>query len=119
MLFRSTSLFHSVILHSENGTPLELEDRWVNPRVAPDYATVEFSTTTPHEHLMQVAPLERVEHVVRAVVAEPDVIALLQLSPAEPDLLIERTTWSRGQPASYARLHHAGSRFELRGTYDI
>ena len=32
------SLFHSVILHSENGTPLELEDRWVNPRVAPDYA---------------------------------------------------------------------------------
>lgn len=113
------SLFHSVILHSENGTPLELEDRWVNPRVAPDYATVEFSTTTPHEHLMQVAPLERVEHVVRAVVAEPDVIALLQLSPAEPDLLIERTTWSRGQPASYARLHHAGSRFELRGTYDI
>jgi GntR family histidine utilization transcriptional repressor len=68
---------------------------------------------------MQVAPLERVEHVVRAIGAEAEIDRLLGIAPGSPVLLIERTTWSRGNPASYARLHHAGSRFALRGTYDV
>jgi len=68
---------------------------------------------------MSVAPLERVEHVVRAIGAEPRIDDLLGVPLGSPVLLIERTTWSRGQPASFARLHHAGSRFELRGVYDV
>jgi GntR family transcriptional regulator, histidine utilization repressor len=112
-------LFHSVILHLENDRPLEVEDRWVNPVVAPDYLSIDFATTTPNEHLMSVAPLERVEHVVRAIGAEPTIDHLLGIPLGSPVLLIERTTWSRGLPASFARLHHAGSRFELRGVYDV
>jgi GntR family histidine utilization transcriptional repressor len=116
---RSTRLFHSVIVHLEDGRPLEVEDRWVNPAVAPDYLSVDFTRVTPHEHLMKVAPLERVEHVVRAIGAEAETAKLLGIAPESPVLLIERTTWTRGQPASFARLHHAGSRFELRGVYDV
>jgi GntR family transcriptional regulator, histidine utilization repressor len=112
-------LYHSVILHLENDRPLEVEDRWVNPVVAPDYLSIDFASTTPNEHLMRVAPLERVEHVVRAIGAEATIDALLGVPLGSPVLLIERTTWSRGQPASFARLHHAGSRFELRGVYDV
>lgn len=116
---RAARLFHSVIVHFDNEMPLEVEDRWVNPEIAPDYLSVDFAQVTPHEHLMQVAPLERVEHVVRAVSAQAEIARLLDVPEGSPVLLIERTTWSRGQPASFARLHHAGSRFELRGVYDV
>ena len=44
---------------------------------------------------------------------------LLSLAADDAVLLIERTTWSRGERASFARLHHAGSRFELRGVFDL
>ncbi|HSY29549.1 MAG TPA: GntR family transcriptional regulator, partial [Burkholderiaceae bacterium] len=30
-------LFHSVIVHLENNIPIQVEDRWVNSAVAPDY----------------------------------------------------------------------------------
>lgn len=112
-------LYRSLIVHFENDRPLEAEDRWVNPQVAPDYLNVDFARVTPHEYLMQVAPLERVEHVVRAIGAEPEIDRLLGIPSGSPVLLIERTTWSCGKPASFARLHHAGSRFALRGIYDV
>ena len=116
---RARHAFHSVVVHHENGVPLQVEDRYVNPAVAPDYLSVDLVATTAHEYLMRVAPLERVQHVVRAVAPEPRVRRLLGLAADESVLLLERTTWSRGQPASFARLHHAGSRFELRGVFDI
>ena len=116
---RGRNVFRSVIVHHEDGLPLQVEDRYVNPAVAPDYLMIDFQRTTAHEYLMQVAPLERVQHLVRAVPPEREVRRLLRLAADEPVLLIERTTWSRAQPASFAYLHHAGSRFELRGIFDI
>ena len=111
--------FRSVVVHFEDNVPLQVEDRYVNPAVAPDYLAADLTTTTAHEYLMRVAPLERVQHVVRAVPPEARVRQLLALGANEPVLLIERTTWSRSLPASFASLHHAGSRFELRGMFDI
>ena len=107
-----------LVVH-EDGVPLQVEDRYVNPAVAPHYLEVDLAAVTAHEYLMRVAPLERVQHVVRAVPPEPLVRRLLGLVADESVLMIERTTWSRAQPASFARLHHAGSRFALRGVFDI
>jgi GntR family histidine utilization transcriptional repressor len=111
--------FRSIVVHFEDDVALQVEDRYVNPAVAPDYLSADLATTTAHEYLMRVAPLERVQHVVRAVAPEARVRRLLGLGPEEPVLLIERTTWSRSLPASFACLHHAGSRFELCGMFDI
>ena len=115
---RQRAVFHSVIVHFENDVPLQVEDRYVNPAVAPDYLATDFGQITPHEYLMQVAPLERVEHRVRAIAPEAPIGLLLSLAAGEPVLLIERVTWSRHRHASYARLHHPGSRFELSGVFD-
>ena len=30
------ALFHSIIVHFESGLPIQVEDRWVNPALAPD-----------------------------------------------------------------------------------
>ena len=50
-------LFHSVIIHFENGVPIQVEDRWVNPLCAPDYMEQDFASITPNEYLMKAAPL--------------------------------------------------------------
>jgi len=111
-------VFHSLIVHFENDVALQAEDRYVNPLIAPDYLAADFTAVTPYEYLMEVAPLQRVEHVVRAVQPEARVRELLKLGPREPALLIERVTWSRAVPASFALLYHPGSRFELRGGFE-
>jgi GntR family histidine utilization transcriptional repressor len=116
---RGRELFHSLVVHFENDAPLQLEDRYVDPAIAPGYLEVDLCATTAHEYLMEVAPLERVEHVVTAIVAPPRVASLLKLAPGGAVLLIERTTWSRGRRAAFAWLYHPGARFELRGVFDL
>jgi GntR family histidine utilization transcriptional repressor len=112
-------VFHSVIVHFENDLPLQVEDRYVHAALAPGYLEVDFNAVTPYEYLMEVAPLQRVEHVVRAVVPDARIRRLLGLAVAEPALLVDRITWSRGARASFALLYHPGSRFELRGGFDL
>ena len=116
---RGRQVFRSLVVHFENGVPLQVEERYVDPAVAPGYLEVDFTAVTSHQYLMEVAPLERVEHIVKAVMPPPPVAALLGLAPGEASLLIERTTWSRGRRASFALLYHAGSRFELCGVFDL
>jgi len=116
---KARSVFRSLIVHFEDDQPLQVEDRYVNPAVAPDFLSVDFAAVTTHDYLMNVAPLERVEHVVRAVVPTPEVRALLRQPEHSAVMLIERTTWSRADRASFALLHHAGDRFALRGVFDL
>jgi GntR family histidine utilization transcriptional repressor len=40
-------VFHTLIVHLENGVPLQCEDRYVNPACAPGYLAQDFSQTTP------------------------------------------------------------------------
>jgi len=113
-----THVYHSVLVHYEQDRPLQVEDRYVNPTVAPDYLKAQFASVTPYEYLMEVAPLQRVEHTVRAVLPDAAIARRLELAPGDPALLIERVTFSRGNRASYALLYHPGSSFELRGGFD-
>ena len=115
-LSAGSALYHSLIVHLENGRPLQLEDRYVNPAIVPGYLSADFTLTTPHAVLIQVAPLQEVEHIVQA--STPDAITreLLEIE-AEPCLVVRRRTWTRGAVASVATLSHPGSRFDLRGRF--
>lgn len=110
-----SALFHSAIVHIDNRTPVQLEDRFVNPAVAPEYLAQDFTRETPNAYLSRVAPIESVEHVVEAVMATAQVGRWLQVTPPEACLQIQRRTWSAGRVASYARLVHPGSRYRLGG----
>ena len=107
------ALDYSLLTHFEDSTPLQVEERYVNPQVAPGYLRNDFSHITPHEFLIRVAPLQRAEHIVRAVVPERRIRRLLKLEGDEACLLILRRTFSRGRVASVADLYHPGSRYEL------
>ena len=110
-------VFHSLIVHYENGIPVQIEDRFVNALVAPDYLKQDFTRQTPYAYLSQVAPLTEGEHVVEAILADPKECKLLQIEASEPCLLIRRRTWSGRQPVTAARLIHPGSRHRLEGRF--
>lgn len=109
-------LYHSLILHLESGQPIQLEDRYVCPQLAPDYLNIDFTTVTPNVYLSNVAPLHTAEHVIRASIPTAKVRRLLKMNQAEPCLVIRRRTWSGGRPVSLAELSHPGSTYELTGT---
>ncbi len=110
-------VFHSLIVHYENGVPIQLEDRYVNAAVAPEYLKQDFTVQTPYAYLSRVAPLTEGEHVVEAVLAEAEECRLLQIEHNEPCLLIRRRTWSGNQAVTSARLIHPGSRHRLEGRF--
>jgi GntR family histidine utilization transcriptional repressor len=110
-------LFHSRIVHREEGVPIQLDCRWVNPLLAPKYLEQDFTRQTPYEYLTRVAPLQEVEHTVQAVTAEARVRKLLAMAAHEPCLLIRRRTWTANKVASVAQLYHPGSRFDLTGRF--
>lgn len=111
------ALIHSQIIHKEQGIPIQLEDRLVNEDVVPGYGEQDFTTHTPYEYLIKKAPLQKVEHVVKAILAPPGIKSLLDMSDEEACLLIERRTWTKGRVASTAKLYHPGSRYELSGLF--
>jgi len=110
-------LDHSLLIHFEGGVPLQVEDRYVNPTVVPGYLRNDFTRITPHEFLMQAAPLQRAEHTVRAIIPDGRIRRMLKLDASDACLLIRRRTWAGGKIASVADLYHPGSRYELTGAF--
>ncbi len=112
-----SELYCSVIVHFENDRPIQLEDRYVLPKLAPDYLKVDFNRTTPYDYLIKAAPLQEAEHLLRAVMPDERTRKLLAMKRDEPCLLMIRRTWTAGQIASVARLYYPGSRYELSGRF--
>ena len=112
-------LFHSVVVHWENKKPIQVEDRYVSPALAPRYLEVDLSKRTANQYLTEVAPLAKAEHVVSAVLPTRRISKLLKMDPGEPCLLLHRRTWSEGKVASIADLHHPGSRYDLVGRFAL
>ena len=109
------TVFHSVIVHFENEHPLQVEDRYVNPHVAPEYLRQDFTHCTPNAYLMQVAPLQGVDFQIEAGSPPDDVRQLLRMDRQEFCLVLRRTTYSMGQVASVASMWHPAKRYRFTG----
>ncbi len=116
-LKQGSEVFHLRLVHTEDGTPVQLEDRYVVADFAPDCLQQDFSAVTPSAYLTSIAPLQEAEQVVRATLPNGAVREHLAMRDDEPSLTVLRRTWSRGRPVTFARLHHPGSRYELTGQY--
>ena len=108
-------VFLSVICHLENKVPVQLEERYVNPDVVPDYLNQDFTRLTPHTYLSRIAPLTEAHHQIEAVLPEQALASHLSIALSEPCLQVLRRTWSKKAAVSYAKLTHPGSRYRLGG----
>ena len=114
---QGTDVIHLLLVHTENETPVQVEDRYVVASFAPDCLEQDFESLTPSAYLTGGAPLQEAEQIVRASMPNGAVRQHLQMAVDEPSLVVIRRTWSRGRPVTFARLHHPGSRYELTGHY--
>ncbi|MBA8900989.1 histidine utilization repressor [Phyllobacterium sp. P30BS-XVII] len=112
-LSSGAAVFHSLIVHSENGVPVQIEDRFVNPAAAPDYLSQDFTALTPNAYLSANAPLSGSEHIVEAAMPSARECKLLGILRKEPCLAIRRRTWSGKSVVSLVHLVYPGNRYRL------
>ncbi|TLU67116.1 histidine utilization repressor [Thalassotalea litorea] len=110
-----SNVFQSLILHKNNGLPVQLEQRFVDADLLPEYGEQDFHRITPHEYLSKVAPLTEASQEISAVVANNEICEYLQTSEHNACLQIKRRTWSRAGVVSFAILTSPGDRYRLGG----
>ncbi|MEK7893794.1 UTRA domain-containing protein, partial [Burkholderia contaminans] len=111
----NTPVFHVVCVHEENGRPIQLEDRYVNPAAAPGFIDQDFQVEPPSEYLFNnVSHYElEIEHVVDASLPTGEQARLLDMRADEPCLTLTRRTWTNGQPVTFVHFLHPGNRYRL------
>ncbi len=110
-------VFHSLIVHHENGVPLQCEDRYVNPHVAPHYLQADFTRITPTHYLFDVTALWRAQYSIEAARPTREEAQLLGIAADDPCLVIVRRTFTRDEPITLARLVQPGARYALHGEF--
>ncbi|MCE2915149.1 MAG: histidine utilization repressor [Rubrivivax sp.] len=110
-------VFHTLIVHLEDGVPLQCEDRYVNPDEAPGYLDADFLRTTPTHVLFDTTALWRAQYHIEATRPTTQEARLLGIEADTPCLTVVRRTFSRRAPITIARLVHPGSRYALHGEF--
>jgi len=106
-------VYYSEVLHFENNEPIQLEQRFVNASLVPDYLLQNYTELTPHEYLSSVAPLTEATHEVEAILARTEICQQLDITENVPCLQVKRRTWSKQGVVSVAILTSPGDKYRL------
>ncbi|WP_114968794.1 histidine utilization repressor [Rhodoferax ferrireducens] len=112
-------VFHSVLVHCEDGVPIQFEDRHVNPAAAPHYLSADFQSTTPTRYLLEHAPLTEASYSIEASLPSLHEAKCLAVKRSEPCLVMTRRTVSGVHVASLARLVYPGVRYSFNGKFQL
>lgn len=107
------SVFHTLCVHREDGVPVQLEDRYVNPQAAPQFGLQDFTQVQPSEYLLRNIPCDQIEHVIDAVLPTAEQARQLEMQASQPCLLLTRRTWTHGLPVTLVRCLHPSTRYQL------
>lgn len=116
-LRRGARVFHTVLVHLENGVPIQYEDRYVNPQAAPEYLQTDFTRVSPTLHLLQHAPLTEASYAIEACLPSAEEAKALDIKTGDPCLAMMRRTVSGANVASVARQLYPGTRYSFSGQF--
>jgi len=108
-------LFHSTIVHFEDGVAIQLEDRYVDAAMAPDYMEQDLEHMTPNEYLMRVAPLPTGLYTIEVREPPPQIAEALGIAATQACLVLDRITYSRNAFTSQVTMWHPGNRYRFSG----
>lgn len=112
-----TPVLDLVCRHAASRQPFCLERRLINLAAVPEALSADFAALPPGSWLMAEVPWTEAEHRISAAAADQEVAAALALPASAPCLVVERRTWSAGQPITAVTLiypgnaHHVVARF--------
>ncbi|ODT88619.1 histidine utilization repressor [Phenylobacterium sp. SCN 70-31] len=112
-------IFHSVVVHFEEDSAIQLEERFVNPTFAPHYLEQDFTQMTPGRYLQDVGAATEVEQILYAALADERAQTLMGVGPDEACLLRMRRTWVDGVAATKSFFVYPGSRYSLGSRYQV
>ena len=110
-------LFHIVMNHFQDGLPIQVEDRYVNPAIVPDFMQVDFNQITPTEYLVEQIKPDELEHIVSAILPDELMAIRLAIPENEPCLCLSRRTWKDDQVVTHVDLTYPSSRYDLSARY--
>jgi GntR family transcriptional regulator, histidine utilization repressor len=114
---KGTRVFHTVMIHLENGVPIVYEDRYVNPLAAPHYLDADFMRESPTLHLLRHAPVTEASYSIEACLPSAGEAKALDIGTSEPCLVMMRRTVSGPHVASVARQVYPGTRYSFSGQF--
>ncbi len=114
---RGATLYHLRAVHSQDGVPIQLEDRLVSPDLVPGFIDQDFRAGTPTAYLVEQITPDEMEHVVRAILPDERSARSLGMTPASPCLELRRRTWKDGRVVTSATLTYPGDRHALAARY--
>ncbi|MEM7561806.1 MAG: histidine utilization repressor [Pseudomonadota bacterium] len=112
-----SELYYLRAVHLQDERPIQLETRYVNPLVMPDFIRQDFKKMTTTAYLLKQFKPDEMEHRVRAVVPDSDTRRLLQMEPNQPCLELVRRTWKDQMVVTAVTLTYPGDRYELGARY--
>ncbi len=110
-------VFHTLIVHHDNGVALQCEDRYVNPACAPGYLLADFTQTTPTQYLFGATALWRAQYTIEASRPTTQEAQLLAIAPDAACLVVVRRTFTVDAAITIARLVHPGALYQMEGQF--
>ncbi len=114
-----TKVFKIVILHLENDIPIQLEERYVNAELIPNFLEQDFSHITSSEYLMEVAPLSNAKVMIEAIIPSKILKHHLKLDDNTACLKITRTTFSENVPVSLGYLYYPADKYRVTSQLSV
>lgn len=97
-------VLHLTCMHYCDGSPYQLEDRWINLGALPEAAEADFSTQGPNEWLVAAVPFSDAEISFSATSADAEIARYFSCVEGEALFLAERSTWWEDRAITYVRL---------------
>lgn len=111
----SGRVFHSRLIHCEDDVPIQYEDRYVHPKLFPDYLKQDFTKQTPGSYIIQNAPLQHMAYQISAEIPNIPMRRRLLMEAGEPCLVLRQHAWVDERVATMVHLWHPAARFKLSG----
>jgi GntR family histidine utilization transcriptional repressor len=112
-IFGKESVYHVILLHFADNEPYQIEDRYVNKKMVPDFLNIDFKKETAHQYLMRTTPLTEAEHIVEAVLPDEFQANLLQIDKNMPCLRLKRRTWLNSKVVTYVKFISSGMKYKI------
>ena len=106
-------VLHVLIVHSEDGSPLQIERRYVRRDFAPGLLKLDFANQSVFDYLQSIAPVSELEHLAEATLPDGEEQTLLNIHSTHPVLRIRRRTWVGQHVVTLGYFSYPGDRHRV------